>query len=135
MRSMNFGAAITTVDTTHSSSPNFRHFHCCNLHDEDQSAVACCHRPPASISLQETTTLPTVPNTRQNLKNTRQRLHSAKGIRHKKTRQRVLCRVHFVGHSAKTLPSAQSRTWQRGRNGNGRFAECRNSGTRQRRQI
>ncbi|KAG2654405.1 hypothetical protein PVAP13_1NG482700 [Panicum virgatum] len=45
---MNFGAAIT-IDTTYSSSPNFRHFYCYSLHDEDQSAVDCCHRPPPSI--------------------------------------------------------------------------------------
>ena len=48
MGSMNFGAAIT-IDTTYSSSPNFRHFYCYSLHDEDQSAVDCCHRPPPSI--------------------------------------------------------------------------------------
>jgi hypothetical protein len=40
-------------------------------------------------------------------------LHSAKDTRKRKYRQRGLCRVHFVGHSAKPLPSAKSRTRQR----------------------
>ena len=32
--------------------------------------------------------------------------HSAKSLRQKISRQRFLCRVLFIGHSAKTLPSA-----------------------------
>jgi hypothetical protein len=64
-------------------------------------------------------------------------LHSAKDTRKRKYRQRGLCRVHFVGHSAKPLPSAKSRTRQNlsavtEQVHNGRFAECQVRGTRQR---
>ena len=48
--------------------------------------------------------------TRQRLLCTRQSLcrvqHSAKSLRQKVSRQRFLCRVLFIGHPAKTLPSA-----------------------------
>jgi len=54
--------------------------------------------------------LPGAECTRQSLLCTRQSLcpvqHSAKSIRQKISRQRFLCRVLFIGHSAKTLPSA-----------------------------
>ena len=62
-------------------------------------------------SLRETGTLPSAYGTRQRLKNTRQRLcrvlHSANDTRQKMGRQRCLCRVFFVEHSANTLPSAK----------------------------
>jgi hypothetical protein len=50
-------------------------------------------------------------STRQSLENTRHRLcrvlHSAKRARKTVHRQRLLCRVLFLGHSAQTLPSAR----------------------------
>jgi hypothetical protein len=90
--------------------------------------------------LQETATLPSVKNTRQSSKNTRQSLcrvlHSAKDTRKRNCRHRALCRVHFVGHSAKPLPSAKCRTRQNlsavtEQARNGRFAECQGPRTRQ----
>jgi hypothetical protein len=86
-------------------------------------------------ALRETVNLPSVKNTRQNSKNTRQRLcrvlHSAKDTRKRDCRQRVLCRVHFVGHSAKLLPSAKRGARQTlsavtEQVYDGRFAECQN---------
>ena len=63
------------------------------------------------IALPDTLSLPSACSTRQSPKYTRQRLcrvpHSAKGTRQKINRQRCLCRVLFVGHSAKPLPSAR----------------------------
>ena len=62
-------------------------------------------------SLPDSVALPSVMGTRQSLICTRQRLcrvlHSAKTTRQKMSRQRRLCRVSFVGHSAKPLPSAR----------------------------
>ena len=61
-------------------------------------------------SLPESAPLSCVLNTRQRLFYTRQRLcrvlHSAKNARRTVHRQQLLCRVLFVGHSTKTLPSA-----------------------------
>ena len=55
--------------------------------------------------------MPSASGTRQRLLCTRQRLcrvrHSAKGTRKKNYRESSLCRVPFVGHSAKPLPSAK----------------------------
>jgi hypothetical protein len=67
-------------------------------------------------------------------------LHSAKNTRKRKYRQRGLYRVHFVGHSAKPLLSAKSRTRQNlsavtEQGHNGRFAECQVLGTRQRNNL
>jgi hypothetical protein len=63
-----------------------------------------------SGALQDSGALPGAENTRQRLLCTRQSLcrvqHSAKSRRQKVSRQRFLCRVLFIGHSAKTLPSA-----------------------------
>jgi hypothetical protein len=89
------------------------------------------------LTLRETATLPSIKNTRQSLCRV---LHSAKDTRKRKYRQRRLCRVHFVGHSAKPLPSAKSRTRQNlsavtEQAHNGRFAECRVLGTRQRNHL
>ena len=54
--------------------------------------------------------LPSAWGTRQRLYCTRQSLcrvrHSAKHTRQKIDRQSTLCRVYFIGHSAKALPSA-----------------------------
>jgi hypothetical protein len=52
-------------------------------------------------SLPETSALPSARSTRQSLKNTRQMWHSAKKARQTVHRQRLLCRVLFLGHSAK----------------------------------
>jgi len=63
------------------------------------------------ISLPEFIGLPCAHGTRRRQKNTRQSvcrvLHLANGTRQKRTRQSCLCRVFFVEHSAKTLPSAK----------------------------
>ena len=69
-------------------------------------------------SLPDSVNLPSARGTRQSPICTRQRLcrvlHSAKSTRQKKSRQRRLCRVSFVGHSAKPLPSADTRqSWNR----------------------
>ena len=56
--------------------------------------------------------------------------HSAKNTRRNFSRQSRLCRVSFIGHSAKVLPSAQNalgkkkETWRRAAVDGG-FAECR----------
>jgi hypothetical protein len=56
--------------------------------------------------------LPSAQSTRQSLKNTRQRLcrvsHSAKKARHTVHRQSLLCRVLFLGHSAKRFAECQT---------------------------
>jgi hypothetical protein len=55
--------------------------------------------------------LPSVRSTRQSLKNTRQSLcrvsHSVKRARHTVHRQSLLCRVLFLGHSAKRFAECQ----------------------------
>jgi len=65
-------------------------------------------------TLPDSVALPSARGTRQRPICTRQRLcwvlHSAKHTRQKMGRQRCLCRVFFVGHSAKPLPSA---SWNR----------------------
>ena len=58
------------------------------------------------ITLRETDALPSVKNTRQSLCRVP---HSAKSTRQNSGRQRGLCRVFFIGHSAKALPSADTR--------------------------
>ena len=62
-------------------------------------------------SLPDSVNLPSARGTRQSPICTRQRLcqvlHSANNTRQKMRRQRRLCRVSFVGHSAKPLPSAR----------------------------
>jgi hypothetical protein len=62
-------------------------------------------------ALPESAPLPCVSDTRQMQFYTRQTLcrvlHSAKNARRTVHRQQPLCRVLFVGHSAKTLPSAK----------------------------
>ena len=70
------------------------------------------------LYLPDSVNLPSARGTRQSPICTRQRLcrvlHSAKSTRQKKSRQRRLCRVSFVGHSAKPLPSADTRqSWNR----------------------
>jgi len=61
-------------------------------------------------SLLDSGSLPSAWGTRQRLYCTRQSLcrvwHSAKHTRQKIDRQSTLCRVYFIGHSAKALPSA-----------------------------
>jgi hypothetical protein len=56
--------------------------------------------------------LPSAQSTRQSLKNTRQRLcqvsYSAKKARHTVHRQSLLCRVLFLGHSAKRFAKCQT---------------------------
>ena len=74
--------------------------------------------PPSTATLPDSVSLPSARGTRQSPIYTRQRLcrvlHSAKSTRQKKSRQRRLCRVSFVGHSAKPLPSADTRqSWNR----------------------
>ena len=70
------------------------------------------------VALPDSVNLSSARGTRQSPICTRQRLcrvlHSAKSTRQKKSRQRRLCRVSFVGHSAKPLPSADTRqSWNR----------------------
>ena len=76
-------------------------------------------------TLPDSVALPSARGTRQRPICTRQRLcrvlHSAKATRQKMGRQRRLCRVSFVGHSAKPLPSARhsvklkpKKTWKNG---------------------
>jgi hypothetical protein len=100
---------------------------------------ACAGNQTHSIyALPESTTLPSA------LKNTRQSLcrvsHSAKRARHTVHRQSLLCRVLFIGHSAKKS-SRYGAGWQRRRLcrvfavtlGKGvTFAECLPDSTRQR---
>jgi hypothetical protein len=61
--------------------------------------------------LPESQALPSARSTRQSLKNTRQRLcrvsHSTKKARHTVHRQNLLCRVLFLGHSAKRFAECQ----------------------------
>jgi hypothetical protein len=68
-------------------------------------------RAPPLQPLPESGALPSARSTRQTQKNTRQSLcrmsHSAKRARRTVHRQRLLCRVLFLGHSAQTLPSAR----------------------------
>ena len=67
-------------------------------------------RCDADLSLLDSDSLPSAWGTRQRLYCTRQSLcrvwHSAKHTRQKIDRQSTLCRVYFIGHSAKALPSA-----------------------------
>ena len=72
-------------------------------------------------SLRESVALPSARGTQQSPICTRQRLcrvlHSAKNTRQINRRQRRLCRVSFVGHLAKPLPSADTRqSWNRKKN-------------------
>jgi hypothetical protein len=64
------------------------------------------------ITLPESPPLPSVWSTQQSLKNTRQRLcrvsHSTKKARHTVHRQSLLCRVLFIGHSAKRSAECQT---------------------------
>jgi len=66
--------------------------------------------PPPYPTLLDSGALPSAECTRQRLLCTQQSLcrvqHSAKILRQKIRRQRFLCRVLFIGHPAKTLPSA-----------------------------
>ena len=93
------------------------------------------------LSLLDSGALPGAECTRQRLLCTRQSVcrvqHSAKSLRQKISRQRFLCRVLFIGHSAKTLPSANPAPAKKsGRYGAGSvipyFAGCHVRGTRQR---
>jgi hypothetical protein len=72
--------------------------------------VCICHVFRCN-SLPETSALPSARSTRQSLKNTRQRLcrvwHSAKKARQTVHRQSLLCRVLFLGHSAKMFAECQ----------------------------
>jgi hypothetical protein len=66
---------------------------------------------PGFKALPDSQALPSARSTRQNRKNTRQSLcrvlHSAKKARHTVHRQSLLCRVFFVGHSAKRFAECQ----------------------------
>ena len=100
-------------------------------------------------TLPDSRTLPSVTDTRQRPKNTRQIVgrvqHSAKRTRPFFYRRSRLCQVPFLGHSANVcrVPrrtrqkrmKQDGRTGRMGRDGEGNFAECRTRGTRQRSKV
>jgi hypothetical protein len=144
----NFGIDLSLLQTSVSMPVNKLFNARCLLfrgqNDHNMSTSTNLSVSSHQTTLRETATLPSVKNTRQSSKNTRQMLcrvlHSVEDTRKRKCRQRGLCQVHFVGHSAKPLPSAKSRTRQNlsavtEQAPNGRFAECRVLDTRQRNHL
>jgi hypothetical protein len=76
-----------------------------------QEASSLCHSA-VQLALPESSPLSSAGSTRQSLKNTWQRLyqvsHSGKKSRHTVHRQRLICRVLFLRHSAKRFAECQT---------------------------